>query len=79
MPMAGSLDCPENQLPPPVIGKTIFADDQSQCPAAIDVFEWTSHRSKRKKFGYGLNAMACRIRPEQFMQKSWQAHPKGRQ
>src|ERR1035441_7751816 len=73
IPMAGSRDCPENQLPAPVIGNTIVGDDQSQCPAAIHVFEWTSHGSNWKKFGCGLNALACRIRPEQFMQNSCQS------
>jgi len=73
--MVGSRDCPENQLPAPVIRKTIFANDQSQSPATIHMFEWTRYGSNRKKFGCGLNAWACCIRPEQFMQNSCQAQP----
>ena len=73
IPETGSRDCPENQLPAPVIGKTISADDQPQCTAAMHGFEWTSHGSNRKKFGCGLNALACRIRPEQFLQNRCQA------
>jgi hypothetical protein len=71
--MAGKRDCPENQLPAPVIRKMILVDDQSQSSAAIYLFEWTSHGSNRKEFGCGLDALGCRIRPEQFMQNSCQA------
>jgi hypothetical protein len=36
-------------------------------------FEWTSHGSNRKKFGCGLNVLASRIRPEQFLENNCQA------
>ncbi|MGB0124752.1 MAG: hypothetical protein WA419_05865 [Silvibacterium sp.] len=42
-------------------------------PAVIHAFEWADYGSNRKKFGCGLNALACRIRPKQFMQNSCQA------
>jgi hypothetical protein len=39
----------------------------------MHVFEWAIQGSNGKKLGRGLNVLACRIRPEQFMQDPCQA------